>query len=183
MSSTQDGTADSHKSLIHASVLDEDIAREHLQQVETLIDQFATNGDKELLEQAAQYAYSSVKLLPNGSSERHNACSALGLAIFIRFQYDGDVVSLNEAIDWFREAVTLRPDGHPRLVGLCLNLIGALIGQYTLTEDARIFDEIVGICRRLLAISLSFTSDDVSQYSTAFGNLCRKIGKSLVRYD
>lgn len=68
----QEGPAEPHGSAASANALDLGVARECWQQADALIDQFAKNGDEELLDQAARRF---VDLAPVRSLERHNVCS------------------------------------------------------------------------------------------------------------
>jgi rhamnogalacturonyl hydrolase YesR len=94
----------------------------------------------------------------------------------VRYQQTGDVALLDQAIELEREALALRPSGHPRRSISCANLGVSLRERYDQTGEAALLDEAIELKREALALQHSDHPDRAWS--------CVSLGASLhARYE
>jgi hypothetical protein len=86
------------------------------------------------------------------SEQRVLACDELATSLSTHFDHTGDMVMLNEALGLGREALALRPVGHPKRAESCGNLAISLWTRFNQTGDTSLLDEALGLQREALAL-------------------------------
>jgi tetratricopeptide (TPR) repeat protein len=84
--------------------------------------------------------------------DRARACEKRSRSLWRRYQAEGQITLIDEAIVLERQALALRPPGHPKRAASCGNLAVALKTRYKHSGDAALLEEAIALEREALAL-------------------------------
>jgi hypothetical protein len=91
-------------------------------------------------------------MCPIRHPDRMGLWSNLALSLYTQFEWSGDQLLLEEAIDLEREVLCFRPVGHPNRASSCGNLAASLHRRYEHSGDKALFDEAMVLEREALSL-------------------------------
>ncbi|KIJ60755.1 hypothetical protein HYDPIDRAFT_31972 [Hydnomerulius pinastri MD-312] len=116
---------------------------------DALSTRFEQRGDVKDLDEAIQHHRLALQLIPEGHPDRSSSLSNLANlnnlanAMSTQFTQQGDRKDLDEAIQYHRIALQLRPEGHPLRSSSLNNSVNALSTQFTQRGDRKDLKEAI----------------------------------------
>jgi tetratricopeptide (TPR) repeat protein len=110
------------------------------------------SNDEDALLRGIKNEREALAVCTQGHPDRAMHAQCLAYYLSTRHRQTGDLILLDEAIEFDREALALQPPGHPYRAHSCASLAASLQARYSVRGDIGLLDEAIELEREALAL-------------------------------